>query len=109
MEQTMYRIDLDQEIDRTLDQLGLGSSSVRMCAEHEDFVALEFAAFADDDTVLDTIRENFRRLAERCCWKHCRVYHEGANRVTVTMRRDGPYLGFLSPPLPDRQKSLLYA
>lgn len=109
MEQTMHRDDVQQEIDRTLDRLMLGRASVRWTCAHEDFVSLEFAAFADDEEVFETVRENFRSLAARHGWKHCRVYHEGANRITVTMRRDGPYLEFLHPPMPNRQKSLLPA
>lgn len=107
MDQTMTQDDLDQTIDATLDELMLGRGSIRRSYEKEDFIQLEFAAFADDDEVVETIRLNFSALAKRFGWKHCRVYREGAG-VSVTLRPNGPHL-FLSPSLPRRQPMLLAA
>ena len=107
MDQTMYLEDIEQVINETLEELMLGRGSLRWITRGEDFVQIEFAALADDDEVVGTIRDNFRDLAERYGWKHCRVNIEGKNSVYVTMKRDGPYLQFLTPKMPRRQPMLL--
>lgn len=107
MEDTMCLEDIEQVINLTLDELLLGHGSFRRMVTTEDFVQLEFAALADDDDVVETIRENFQDLAKRFGWRHCRVYREGACRVEVTLKKDGPYLQFLTPKMPRRQPLLL--
>ena len=107
MEDTMHLEDIEQVINQTLEDLSLGRGSYRRMTTAEDFVQIEFAALADDEEVVETIRDNFHDLAERFGWKHCRVYRDGTCRVEVTMKKDGPYLQFLTPKMPRRQPMLL--
>jgi hypothetical protein len=106
VEDTMCLEDIEQVINLTLDELMLGHGSFRRMTTTLDFVQIEFAALADDDEVVETIRENFQDLAQRFDWKHCRVIRDGACRVEVTMKKDGP-LRLLTPKMPRRQPLLL--
>jgi hypothetical protein len=107
VDQTMYLEDIEQVINQTLEELFLGRGSFRRMITDPDFVRIEFAALADDDSVIETIRENFQDLVDRFGWKHCRVYRDGSCRVEVTLKKDGPYLQFLTPKMPRRQPMLL--
>jgi len=107
VEDTMHLEDIEQVINQTLEDLMLGRGSFRRMTTAEDFVQIEFAALADDEEVVEQIRDNFHDLAERFGWKHCRVYRDGACRIEVTMKKDGPYLQFLTPKMPRRQPMLL--
>lgn len=76
--------DLHKTTARVLHALALGNGSVRRSTAYHDYVAMEFACFADTNAVL-TIRSAFELLCVEHAWEVCSVSAGRGNSVCVTM------------------------
>lgn len=96
--------DVEQVVNETLEELGLTRNSFRTIRLHEDYIAVEFAAF-DEEWTIETIRENFIELKERFGWQWINLETD-ANRIVVSMEKE-KRITVCAPPLPRRQAMLV--